>query len=133
MLNRVIDALPVVPHLQGYRFCGPRTKFSNRLARGEHGINESNEAYREHGIAYSEYKDNEHRRVVKRTLAEKAWQRAKECNSGASERANAATVVAAMEAKSALGGGGRRCKTSVKRNEYVRRILADVCEGGRRR
>ena len=103
-----MDALPVEIHLPGYRFCGPGTKLGERLARGEHGINELDEACREHDIVYAEYKDNERRRIADRILAEKAWKRVKAWNSGVSERAYAAAVAAAMKAKSTLGGGHRR-------------------------
>ena len=108
LINRAVDALPVELHLPGYRFCGPGTKLGERLARGDHGINELDEACREHDIAYARYTDNEHRRIADRILAEKAWQRVKAWNSGVSERAYAAAVAAAMKAKSTLGGAHRR-------------------------
>ena len=57
LINRAVDALPVELHLPGYRFCGPGTKLKERLARGERGINELDEACREHDIAYARYKD----------------------------------------------------------------------------
>lgn len=110
VLNRIVDALPVELHLPGYRFCGPGTQLSKRLARGEHGINELDEACREHDIAYSQYKDNERRRIADRILAGKAWKRVKAWNSGLSERAYAASVLAAMKAKAALGGGCKKKK-----------------------
>lgn len=110
VINRAVDALPVELHLPGYKFCGPGTKLGERLARGERGINELDEACREHDIAYDRYKDNERRREADRKLADKAWTRVKAWNSGVSERAYAAAVAAAMKAKSALGGGGGRKK-----------------------
>ena len=91
--------------LPGYRFCGPGTNLEERLSRGDRGINELDEACREHDIAYTQYKDNESRRIADRTLAGKAWERVKAWDSGISERAYAAAVAAAMKAKSALGSG----------------------------
>ena len=106
--KRQVDALPVELHLPGYRFCGPGTKLKERLARGERGINELDEACREHDIAYARYKDNSRRRIADRVLADKAWERVKDWNSGVSERAYAAAVAAAMKTKSAVGGGSSR-------------------------
>ena len=64
--------------MPGYRFCGPGTKLEERLARSDRGINELDEACREHDIAYSKYKDNEPRGIADRVLAGKAWERVKE-------------------------------------------------------
>ena len=72
LINRAVDLLPVELHLPGYRFCGPGTRLEERLARGERGINELDEACREHDIAYAKYKDNERRRAADRVLAGKA-------------------------------------------------------------
>ena len=105
LINRAVDTLPVELHLPGYRFCGPGTRLEERLARGERGINELDEACREHDIAYAKYKDNNRRRIADRILADKAWQRVKSWNSSVSERAYAAAVAAAMKTKSAIGGG----------------------------
>lgn len=112
LINRAVDALPIELHLPGYRFCGPGTKLEERLARGDRGINELDEACREHDVAYAKYKDNARRRIADRILANKAWKRVKAWNSGISERAYATAVAAAMKTKSALGsgmcgGGGR--------------------------
>lgn len=122
LVNRAVDVLPVELHLPGYRFCGPGTKLEERLARGERGINELDEACREHDIAYAKYKDNERRQIADRTLASKAWERVKASNSGISERAYAAAVAAAMKAKSALGSGRKRVtkKTKVSRRRKTR-------------
>lgn len=46
LLNRAVDALPVELDFPGYKFCGTGTKREERLARGERGINELNEACR---------------------------------------------------------------------------------------
>ena len=57
------------------------------MRRGDRGINDLDEACREHDIAYSKYKDNERRGIADRVLAGKAWERVKALNSGISERA----------------------------------------------
>jgi hypothetical protein len=135
LLNRAVDALPVELHLPGYRFCGPGTKLEERLSRGERGINQLDDACREHDIAYAKYKDNQRRRVADRILAGKAWERVKAWNSGVSERAYAAAVAATMKAKSALGsgmccGGGRRRRRRVKRKTTTRRKPGVSRRGG---
>lgn len=136
VINRAVDALPVELHLPGYRFCGPGTNLSKRLARGERGINELDEACREHDIAYSQYKDNERRREADRKLANKAWERVKAWNSGVSERAYAAAVAATMKAKSTMGAGSgrRRSKTQRKKTGSGRGSRRCHCvKKGRRR
>ena len=130
LINRAVDVLPVELHLPGYRFCGPGTKLEQRLARGDRGINELDDACCEHDIAYSKYKDNERRRVADRVLAGKAWERVKALNSSISERAYAAALAAAMKAKSALGsglccggGGVRKRRRCTRRCKPVRRTI----------
>lgn len=138
VINRAVDALPVELHLPGYNFCGPGTKLQDRLSRGERGINQLDEACREHDIAYAKYKDNEHRQAADRVLAGKAWKRVTALNSGVSERAYAAAVAAAMKAKSALGGGlccrrKRRSGTSsgkTKKNTNRNKSTADRSSAG---
>ena len=73
LLNTAINKLPFELHIPGgYRFCGPGTKLEKRLARGDKGINELDEACKEHDIAYSKEKDLEHRHKADRILADKA-------------------------------------------------------------
>lgn len=59
LLNCAVDALPVELRLPRYRFCGPYTKLKEKLARGERGLYELDEACRKHKIAYAKYQDNE--------------------------------------------------------------------------
>ena len=77
LINRAMDVLPVELHLPGYRFCGQGARVEERLARGERGINELDEACREHDIAYATYKNNERRRAADLVLAGKTWARVK--------------------------------------------------------
>lgn len=114
VLNKAIDLLPVELHLPGYNYCGPGTKLSKRLARGDKGINGLDEACKSHDIAYSRYKDSERRRQADKELAERAWQRFKASDSSVGEKASAWAVTTAMKAKTKFGGG-RRKKRSVKR------------------
>ena len=127
-----MDRLPVELHLPGYRFCGPGTKLNERLARNERGINELDEACRQHDIAYAEYKDNERRRIADQILADKAWERVKASNSSVSERAYASAVAAAMKAKAALGGGSRR-RRSRRRRPCCRQTKKKVGSGQKKK
>ncbi|KAK4871911.1 hypothetical protein RN001_016035 [Aquatica leii] len=61
LINSVIDKLPVELHIPGYNFCGPGTKLTKRLAKGDRGINKLDEACKEHDIAYNNYKNIESR------------------------------------------------------------------------
>jgi hypothetical protein len=53
ILNSVINKLPVELHISGYNYCGPGTKLSKRLSRGDKGVNDLDEACKEHDIAYT--------------------------------------------------------------------------------
>ncbi|EGI58682.1 hypothetical protein G5I_13200 [Acromyrmex echinatior] len=72
VLNRAINALPFELHIPGYQFCGPGTRLTKRLARGEAGINPLDAACREHDIAYSRSNDLTDRYAVDKVLVEKA-------------------------------------------------------------
>ncbi|MDT3824640.1 hypothetical protein RPN13_02385, partial [Staphylococcus aureus] len=62
--------------MPGYQYCGPGTKLSERLARGDPGINPLDAACKEHDIAYSKNREDvAARNVADKVLAEKAWQR----------------------------------------------------------
>lgn len=114
-LNRGIDLLPFEAHLPGYRYCGPGTKLSKRLARGDKGINQLDEACKLHDIEYSKFKDSENRRRADKELASRAWDRVKASDSSIGERATALAVTAAMKVKSKIGGGKRKKRGSGKR------------------
>ena len=72
-LDALIDLLPFELHPPGYKFLGPGTKLSERLERGEVGVNPLDEACRQHDIVYSIEKGN--RRKADRVLAEHAFSR----------------------------------------------------------
>ena len=76
VLNKVINNLPVELHILGYQYCGPGTKLTKRLARGDPGINPLDKACKEHDIVYSQKKENiKARNTADNVLAEKAWNR----------------------------------------------------------
>ena len=78
----------------GHQFCGPGTRLTKRLARGDEGINPLDAACREHDITYSRSND----------LVDKALGRVTARDSALSERAAAAAVWAA-KVKTKIGMG----------------------------
>lgn len=114
-LNRVINKLPIELHIPGYNFCGPGTRLSKRLARGDVGINPLDEACKKHDIAYEQYSDLENRHKADRVLAGAAFGRVKASDAGISERLAALGVGTAMKAKTKLGMGNKVRRVQRKR------------------
>lgn len=135
LLNKVIDLLPLELHLPGgYRFCGPGTKLSERLARGDTGINQLDEACKQHDIAYAKYSDDHNRNIADRILANKAWERVKSSDASLAERTAAWLVTTAMNAKSKLGMGHIRSRRNQRKTRGVcrRQRVKRVKGSGRR-
>ena len=103
LLNSVINALPFELHVPGYQFCGPGTQLAKRLARGDRGVNPLDAACRQHDIAYSQSNELVNRHAADRDLDEEARKRITASDSTLGERLAAATVWAAMKAKTKLG------------------------------
>lgn len=59
---------PPEMHLPGYQYCGPFTKLSKRLTRGDPGVNRVDKACKKHDIAYSQTKDTRQRHVADEEL-----------------------------------------------------------------
>lgn len=115
-IDRIIEKLPEM-HLIGYRYCGPNTNLADRLARGEHGINQLDCACMEHDIAYAESDDIELRCEADKLLVLKAFKRifAKESRIG--ERFAAYIVAWLIGTKIILGKIEiciRRCCVALK-------------------
>ncbi|KAJ8937201.1 hypothetical protein NQ318_005967 [Aromia moschata] len=111
LLNTLINKLPIELHLPGgYRFCGPGTKLSKRLKRGDVGINQLDEACKKHDIAYAELEDVKSRNAADKELAQAAWERVKASDSGFGEKLAALGVTGAMNVKRKLGMGLRKLK-----------------------
>lgn len=115
-LNTLINKLPFELHIPGYNYCGPGTKLSKRLARGDSGVNPLDDACKEHDIAYSRVTDINSRNEADRVLAQKAFQRVKAKDSSVGEKIAALGVSGIMKAKSKLGMGIRK-KKHIKRRK----------------
>lgn len=110
-MNKIINSLPVELHVPGYQYCGPGTKLTKRLARGDPGINPLDAACKDHDIAYSQNRENlEFRNEADRVLAEKAWKRVFAPDANLGEKAAAWAIANTMKVKSKLGMGIRKPK-----------------------
>lgn len=117
-LNKVIDKLPIELHAPGgYQFCGPGTKLSKRIKRGDQGINPLDRVCRNHDIAYSQSSSLKDRRHADQILANEAWERVKSKNSSLGEKITAWAVTNAMKVKTKLGMGMRARRKSMKRKK----------------
>lgn len=117
LLNKIINKLPFELHLPGYQYCGPGTKLTKRLARGDPGVNPLDAACKQHDIAYSENREDiSGRNAADRILAERAWERVRSKDAGLGEKAAAWAVTNAMKLKSTFGMGLRR-KASRKKTK----------------
>ena len=107
-VNNFINNLPFELHIPGYNYCGPGTKLSKRLARGDTGVNPLDEACKEHDITYSRSKDIDSRHQADKVLADKAYKRFKASDSSVGEKITALGVAGVMKAKTKFGMGMRR-------------------------
>jgi hypothetical protein len=123
VLNRTIDILPIELHLPGYSFCGPGTRLSERLAKGEKGINKLDSACRKHDLAYSKHKDSKSRAAADRELAEQAWARASASDASLGEKAAAVVVTNLMKLKNKFGGGTVRKRRRRRRRRRTNRLV----------
>ncbi|XP_031359224.1 uncharacterized protein LOC116182821 [Photinus pyralis] len=121
LINNLINNLPVELHLPGYQFCGPGTRLSKRLARGDRGINPLDEACRDHDIAYSRSSNISDRHEADKNLQKAAWERFRSRNATFGEKAAALTVAGIMKGKRTLGMGTRR-RTIKKRRRNTATI-----------
>lgn len=125
ILNTLINKLPLELHLPTYNFCGPGTKLDKRLARGDKGVNELDEACKEHDIAYSSFSNLKRRHEADNILAKKALDRFKSSNSSIGEKLSSLAVAGIMGAKTKLGMG--LCK---KRSGRCKRRSRSSKKGG---
>lgn len=110
LINTLINKLPFELHLPGYNYCGPGTKLSKRLARGDKGVNLLDEACKKHDIVYSASKDIKSRHLADDLLAQKAFERFRAKDASVGEKIAALGITGAMKVKTKLGMGIRRKK-----------------------
>lgn len=105
ILKTLINKLPIEFHLPGYNYCGPGTKLSKRLARGDKGINELDDYCKQHDIAYNKYSDLNHRHQADIKLLKMARTRMSAKNATVGEKIAANIVNKTMLAKVNCGAG----------------------------
>lgn len=96
-LDLLCDLMPFEMHVPGYKFCGPGTKLTERLERGDVGINPLDEACREHDMSYND--KNANRTKADRLLAERAFKRMLAGNTPPDERTFAMMTACCMVSK----------------------------------
>lgn len=114
LLDKIVNKLPIELHVPGYQYCGPGTKLSKRLARGDPGINPLDQACKVHDIAYEKYSQGPERYKADQLLAKRAWERVKAKDSTIQERVTALGVSAAMRTKMGLSKLGGKLPKSMK-------------------
>ena len=122
IVNNLINNLPFEAHIPGFQYCGPGTKLSQRLKRGDPGINPLDSACREHDISYSKEKSlGETRKKADRILEEKAEERLQSKDAKIGEKAAAFLVANTMKLKRKLGMGICQKQKKQKRNTKKRK------------
>ena len=130
IVNYLIDKFPFEAHIPGdYRYCGPGTRLSERLARGDPPKDQLDRACQRHDISYSKSSDTTERSKADKILLEEAWKRVKAPDSSLRERAAALLTAGAMKAKLMTGSGMRRKRKTKKRG----RVIAVPRRGGKLR
>lgn len=115
VLDTLVDLLPFEMHVPGYKFCGPGTKLSKRLDRGDEAVNSMDEACRQHDIAYS--KKNTNRRHADRRLAEQAFSRMLAGETPPDERTVAMMTACCMVSKITFEKFFKRIKRAIKTSD----------------
>ena len=111
LLNTLINKLPFELHaprdwkFNTYNYCGPGTKLSQRLQRGDKGINPLDEACKKHDIWYRDHRRAEDRWGADKELQNAAWNRVTSSDADLNERAVALGTSGAMWLKRKLGLG----------------------------
>lgn len=127
VVNSLINNLPFELHIPGYQYCGPGTKVSKRVARGDKGINPLDAACKKHDIAYLNNRDNlTARHQADYELEQSAWKRVQSKDTSVGEKAAAWLVTNIMKGKQRFGMGvtiqsSRKQSSKSKRNRRRRR------------
>ena len=86
LVNTIVSKSPIEFHVPGYQFLGPATKFKEREARGERGINQLDNAAYHHDKVYNQYGPGIERAQADLRLKQKASEIANDNNAGRIER-----------------------------------------------
>ena len=98
-IDSVIDNLPFEIHLPSYNYLGPGTRLTERLARGDKGVNLLDTAALKHDLAYA---GNKNRRIADQELIDFAFARVSDTDADADERAAALVTACCLVSKITL-------------------------------
>lgn len=105
LINTLINKLPFEAHIPSYNYCGPGTKLKKRIERGDRGVNQLDEACREHDIAYAASQNLNTRHKADKILRDKALVRVGAKDSSLGERIAALSIAGVMHGKQKFGMG----------------------------
>lgn len=115
LVNTLINNLPCELHLPGYNYCGPGTRLRQRLLRGDKGVNELDEACKQHDIAYANNPNLEDRHKADLQLMNMAKQRIRSKNASTGEKAASWLVNRVMKTKLKLGAGSKKFSSVINK------------------
>lgn len=122
LTDYIINHLPEI-HLPGYNFAGPGTRLTERLKRGDRGVNGLDEACRLHDIDYTNCGNFKDRRNADRALIARAFKRIYSKDSKLGERAAAVLVSGLMGAKIGLSKIGLGLGNTTEKRSQKRKIM----------
>ena len=105
---------------QKYSFCGPGTRYDQRVREGYKGINELDKMCKLHDQFYNENKDTEDRNISDVALAHRADEIARDSNFDDVQRKDARFISGIMKTKAHLGFGVKTSSTQKSKNSRRR-------------
>ena len=131
-LNNLINNLPIEFHQyaekgeyvpggsfndqQKYSFCGPGTRYEQRIREGYKGINELDKMCKLHDQFYNENKDTKDRNMSDVALAHRADEIARDSNFDDVQRKDARFISGIMKTKAHLGFGVKTSNNQKSKN-----------------
>ena len=135
-MNNLIDNLPIEFHQyaergkyvpggsfnnqQKYSFCGPGTRYEQRIREGYKEINELDKMCKLHYQFYNENKDAEDRNISDMALARRADEIANDSNIDDVQRKDARFITGIMKTKAHMGFGLKNKKNQKSKNSKRR-------------
>jgi hypothetical protein len=135
-LNNLINNLPIEFHQyakkgeyvpggsfndqQKYSFCGPGTRYDQRVKEGYKGINELDKMCKFHDQFYNENKDTRDRNISDVALAHRADEIARDSNFDDVQRKDARFISGIMKTKAHLGFGVKTSSNQESKNSRRR-------------
>ena len=103
-----------------YSFCGPGTRYDQRVREGYKGINELDKMCKLHDQFYNENKDTKDRNISDVALAHRADEIARDSNFDDVQRKDARFISGIMKTKAHLGFGVKTSSNQYSKNSRRR-------------